>query len=342
MTTDLRLAELAERWATARASERANAQSYLIELCEALDVERPGPAGAGYQFELPIRMVHADGTESTGFADLYKEGSFLLEAKDEEEGRSTDLLLRRAFGQARGYVSHVPGKLPPYILVIDVGRSLTIWDRWSGSYGGYNAGYRIDLTRLADSPADIALLRDIWQNPTARDPASRAEAVTREVAARLAELASALESRGDDQERVARFLMRIVFTMFAEDVGLLDDEPLLKIIEEIGFQAPDQFTDALQQLWRAMDTGGWFGYRKILHFNGHFFRDTEVLPLTAADLRTLHRAAKVDWRDVEPAIFGTLLVRALDPEERHRLGAEYTPRAYVERLVRPTLEDPLR
>src|SRR6185437_12020132 len=44
----------------------------------------------------------------------------------------------------------------------------------------------------------------------------------------------------------------------------------------------------------------------------------------------------------EPSIFGTLLVRALDPEERHRLGAEYTPRAYIERLVEPTVIEPIR
>jgi len=62
MSTELRLAALAERWANAPASERANAQVYLIELCEALGVERPGPAGSGYQFELPIRVVHPDGT----------------------------------------------------------------------------------------------------------------------------------------------------------------------------------------------------------------------------------------------------------------------------------------
>src|SRR5690606_29499851 len=42
------------------------------------------------------------------------------------------------------------------------------------------------------------------------------------------------------------------------------------------------------------------------------------------------------------SIFGTLLVRALDPVERHRLGAEYTPREYIERLVEPTVLEPLR
>jgi hypothetical protein len=53
-------------------------------------------------------------------------------------------------------------------------------------------------------------------------------------------------------------------------------------------------------------------------------------------------AAGTDWSAVEPSIFGTLLTRALDPRERHKLGAEYTPRSYVERLIRPTIIEPLR
>ena len=56
----------------------------------------------------------------------------------------------------------------------------------------------------------------------------------------------------------------------------------------------------------------------------------------------LAEAARADWRHVEPAIFGTLLERALVPSERHKLGAHYTPRAYVERLVLPTVIEPLR
>jgi hypothetical protein len=342
MSAELRLAALAERWTDAPAAERANAQSYLIELCEALGVERPGPAGGGYQFELPIRAVHPDGTESVNFVDLYKQDCFLLEAKDEESGRTNEVLLRKAFGQARSYVSHLPGLIPPYLMVLDVGRTLIVWDRWLGSYGGFNAGHRIDLATLADRPAQIALLRDIWQNPQARNPTRRAEAVTRDVAERLAELATALEGRGLEHERVARFLIRAVFTMFAEDVGLLPEEPFRRSIEQIGFRTPEQFPQAVRRLWQAMDEGGAFGYHQLLRFNGHFFKECDVPPLTSADIRILHHAASADWHDVEPAIFGTLLVRALDPVERHRLGAEFTPRAYVERLVRPTIEEPLR
>lgn len=91
-----------------------------------------------------------------------------------------------------------------------------------------------------------------------------------------------------------------------------------------------------------MDQGKRFGNWKLLRFNGHFFRDAEVLPLTRADVAVLHQAAQADWRQVEPTIFGTLLTRALDPKERHRLGAEYTPREYVERVVRQAVDVPLR
>jgi hypothetical protein len=56
-----------------------------------------------------------------------------------------------------------------------------------------------------------------------------------------------------------------------------------------------------------------------------------VLQINDAQLEYLIDAAKADWAHVEPAIFGTLLERALSVTERHKLGAHYTPRSYVER-----------
>jgi len=67
-----------------------------------------------------------------------------------------------------------------------------------------------------------------------------------------------------------------------------------------------------------------------------------VLPLPKQEIGELLEAAKRDWRQVEPAIFGTLLEQALDPTERRKLGAHYTPRPYVERLVTATVLDPLK
>ena len=93
-----------------------------------------------------------------------------------------------------------------------------------------------------------------------------------------------------------------------------------------------------------MDSGGFSPILRehMLRFNGGLFETVEALSLNAAQYERLCQAAKFEWKDVEPAIFGTLLERALDPGERHKLGAHYTPRAYVERLVIPTVIEPLR
>ena len=137
--------------------------------------------------------------------------------------------------------------------------------------------------------------------------------------------------------------MRVVFSCFAEDVDLLPRDAFRQTVERAGVAGdPDRFARALEALWQAMDAGGMFGYESLLRFNGHFFRDAEALPLTKEEIVLLLEAARADWKDVEPSIFGTLLTRALDAQERHRLGAEYTPRAFIERLVRPTVEEPVR
>ncbi|MGB3917886.1 MAG: DNA methyltransferase [Thiothrix litoralis] len=93
-----------------------------------------------------------------------------------------------------------------------------------------------------------------------------------------------------------------------------------------------------------MDKGGYDNseYVEIKRFNGGLFAGATALALDKAQIELLLKAAKADWRYVEPAIFGTLLERALNPKERHKLGAHYTPRAYVERLVLPTVLAPLR
>jgi hypothetical protein len=337
------LRALRDRWAGVPAAERANAQSYISELCAALGVQAPQPAGSGYEFELPVKLITRDGTETQGFVDCYKSGCFILEAKDVAGGAS-DVALRRAYGQARQYAAHDPsGTAPPYLLVLDVAKTMLVYHRWGGTYQGFAAGHRIDLATLDQRQADIELLRDIWTAPAKRDPRQHAQAVTQEIAAKLAALAAALESRGFEPERVARFLMRVVFSCFAEDVDLLPRDAFRQTVQRAGVEGdPVKFKRALESLWHAMDEGGMFGFESLLRFNGAFFKDAEALPLEKTDIVLVLEAAKADWKDVEPTIFGTLLTRALDPVERHRLGAEYTPRAFIERLVRPTVEEPVR
>jgi SAM-dependent methyltransferase len=142
---------------------------------------------------------------------------------------------------------------------------------------------------------------------------------------------------------VAQFLMRCIFTMFAEDVGLLKEQLFTDTLRDRWLKEPKSFKPGAEALWRAMNEGNDFGfYGKLLRFNGGLFGSATAFDLTAAQLEILLLAARRDWRNVEPAIFGTLLERALETKERSKLGAHYTPRSYVERLVKPVVLEPLR
>ena len=75
------------RWADGEGGqERANYVMFLTELCEMLDVGRPDQASHdattnAYTFERTVTFREPDGSKSPGRIDLYKRGSFVMEAK---------------------------------------------------------------------------------------------------------------------------------------------------------------------------------------------------------------------------------------------------------------------
>ncbi|MDB4949187.1 MAG: hypothetical protein JWM27_1836, partial [Gemmatimonadetes bacterium] len=226
--TSERLRALAERWAHVPAREMANFQMYVTELLVALGLPVPEPGGSGYEFEFPLRSIdRASGKLSAQRIDLYRRGHFVMEGKHADAARSYELVLRAAYQQARSYAYELADDVPPFIMVMDVGRTLLVWRLRGARYEDWTIPLRrIELARLADDEADVEFLRQVWLDPDSLRTERLAAAVTREVADRLAKLAASLEQRGFEQERVARFLMRCVFTMFAEDVGLLPEKSL--------------------------------------------------------------------------------------------------------------------
>ncbi|MDP2417521.1 MAG: type IIL restriction-modification enzyme MmeI [Hydrogenophaga sp.] len=361
-----------QRWHGVAASELATSQSFVIELCALLGVDPPTHE-PHYQFERPITFQHGDGTTSAGRVDCYKRGHFVWESKKLKPGaqaqrtgattKAFDDALLKARTQAENYARALPASegRPPFVVVVDVGHVIELYAEFTRSGATYTPfpdprSHRIRLAQLAD-PAIRARLKALWADPLSLDPSRVSAKVTRAVAAELAELAKSLEAAGHRPEPVAAFLTRCLFSMFAEDVGLLPhiNQPntndstgsfanLLKTYRE----QPATLVQMLKVFWQGMDVGGFNAAiaQDVLRFNGKLFKgagaDGYVLPLTTAQIDGLLRAARANWQEVEPAIFGTLLERALDPTERHALGAHYTPRAYVERLVLPTVVEPLR
>jgi hypothetical protein len=319
-----------------------------------MDAPAPGGAEAG----------------GTGFIDLYKCGCFVLEAKQSKDkvcelptlpgidavsiaqsGAKYDDLMRRAFRQARRYAqSLAQPPWPPFIIVLDVGRAFEIYFDYAGNGRDYRffpdrLSYRIPLSALRDVAVQDRL-RTIWTDPKSIDPRSRSADVTRAVAASLAQVSKDLEEgtrvrsqaattreKAEEIEEAALFLMRILFCMFAEDVGLLPKDKFSEFLRRA--ESNDKlFQNQLGNLWLKM------GQRvenrfadaveeDVKYFNGGLFKDSpRTFQLSAIDIHHLYEAARQNWRNVEPAIFGTLLEQARSAEERAKLGAHYTPRPY--------------
>lgn len=377
LTTDTNAAAHAfiARWQHNTASELATAQSFVIDLCALLGVDKPHPTPEqNYMFERPVTFSHGDGSTSAGRIDCYKHGSFCLEAKKLKTGVHTkgfDDGLLRARTQGEGYARALPAAegRPPFVLAVDVGTVIEVYAEFSCSGGTYipfpdPRSHRIKLAELA-RPEIRQRLRQIWLDPDSLNPARISAEVTREVAQLLAQLAKSLETGSEDAiykpnkplatashtqaapEIIAAYLTRCLFSMFAEDVELLPKEAFIGLLKTHR-NDPATLQQMLRILWANMDTGGFSAAlaKPVLKFNGKLFKNSAAdgysLLLTPAQIDLLIQAAQANWREVEPAIFGTLLERALDPTERHALGAHYTPRAYVERLVLPTVIEPLR
>ncbi|WP_298127164.1 DNA methyltransferase [Brevundimonas sp.] len=368
-----------DRWSKARGgAERANYQMFLSELCAALGLPPPDPASDetatnDYVFERGVKRRESEGTASTLRIDLYKRSCFILEAKQSranqrddqpslfkaDETASTastegrwDVLMRNARRQAEDYAFRLPADhpAPPFIIVCDVGYVFEVYADFSGSgraYGHFpdRKGFRIRLEDLR-RPEIVARLKAIWTDPQSLDPTREAARVTRQIAERLAAVSRRLE-RNHPPEEVAHFLMRCIFTMFAEDVDLLPKGRFTALLTE-QLDSPASFAPMLQALWKSMDaadyeTRFYAGFGTYLrHFNGSLFKEAKAFPMSREEIGELLAASKHDWRYVEPAIFGTLVEQALDPVERRQLGAHYTPRSYVERLVEVTVMEPLR
>lgn len=364
-------------------SEIANCQPFIERLCTHLDLSPPDLAKESneqndYVFERRVAFKHADGSSTSGRIDLYKRNCFILEAKQSSKRKpkkkldadqlallpedakqhklghakqgtaSWDNVMKAARKQAEDYARALPVEhgYPPFLLIVDVGNVIEVFADFSGQGKNYahfpdRQSYRLSMDDLLKDDIQERL-RAIWTDPLSLDPAKKSAEVTRDIADRLAKIAKRLEARHDPKE-VAEFLMRCLFTMFAEDVGLIPDKGFEKLLGEIK-ETPENFVPALESLWKVMDEGGYAPHLNttLKKFNGSLFKTRKALTLEPDEIHELWVASKRDWHDVEPAIFGTLLERALETRERSKLGAHYTPRAYVERLVIPTIIEPLR
>ncbi len=323
--------EFAAKWRGVTTGERASAQSHFGDLCRMLDQPTPtdaDPTGSWYAFEKGAEKLGG----GDGFADVWKEGFFAWEYK----GKRRDL--KAAYLQLVGYKDALEN--PPLLVVSDMER-IEVRTNFTGlSPRTYIV--TLDDLAAADPSEALRILRAVFTEPEALRPTFDWAALTEEAARRFAELAGALHARGHAPQAVAHFLDKLLFCLFAEDTGLLP-KGLLSRLADATRSKPADFAAALGQLFGTMALGGgMFGVERIEWFNGGLFDSADVLTLTAPEIGMLVEIGRLDWGRIEPAIFGTLFERGLDPAQRTQLGAHYTSRDDIWRLVEPVVIRPLR
>ncbi len=318
--------EFIAKWRASGLKERSAAQEHFIDLCRLLGESTPAeadPAGERYCFERGARKD----TGGDGWADVWKRGCFAWEYKGKHAN------LDAAFNQLRQYALALEN--PPLLIVSDMAR-FRIRTAWTNSV---SETHEFALDDLADA-ATRDTLKWAMSDPERLRPGESRQALTERAAATFAELAQSLRDRGHDPQAVAHFVNRLVFCMFAEDIGLLPDSMFTRMLEHAR-RRPDGFADLARDLFGAMATGGRIGFEAVAWFNGGLFDDDAALPLDRAAIDTALRAAALDWSEIDPSILGTLFERGLDPDKRSQLGAHYTDRDKIMRIVEPVIVRPL-
>jgi len=313
------------KWKASTRSERAAAQEQFIDLCHMLGEGTPGddPTGERFAFEKGANKT----TGANGWADVWKAGHFAWEYK----GKGKDL--KAAFAQLQQYAGALGN--PPLLVVSDMQR-FRIHTAWTNTVSKV---YELTLDDLLE-PAGRDTLKAVLSAPERLRPGLTRQALTEQAAENFAALARRLRERGNDAERVAHFVNRLVFCMFAEDVDLLPNKMFQRLLEAC-LPNPGSFERMAHTLFAAMRTGGLVGFEQVEWFNGGLFDDDEALPLDKDDIKAVLDAARLDWAEIDPSIFGTLFERGLDPDKRSQLGAHYTDRDKIMLIIEPVVVRPL-
>jgi type II restriction/modification system DNA methylase subunit YeeA len=346
--------EFIAKWRGTTRTERSAAQEHFLDLCELLGVPKPGDVdqhGTEYTFEKSTRKIG----DTPGFADVWKRHCFAWEYK----GNRRNLV--EAYAQLKQYADALEN--PPLLIVSDM-REIRVHTNFTNAIAQQHVIAPADLISVEARE----LLRNCFLHPERLLPTATRESVTAQAAANFANIAVALR-RQYDERRVAHFINKLVFCLFAEDIDLLPDRIFADLLDEAN-KRPDDFEPMLRDLFRAMaNPNGRFGTAAIPWFNGGLFDDDDVLPLGFPAVQDLMTAARLDWKAIDPTIFGTLFESGLDDKKRAEMaslfdapdpedhaqaqlfttptanrgvGIHYTDEATIMKIIEPVVVMPLR
>lgn len=318
--------EFISKWKSVELKERSASQSHFNDLCRLLGIDEPttaDPKGEWFTFEKGASKTSG----GEGWADVWRKDCFAWEYKGKRKN------LDAAFDQLLRY--SVALDHPPLLIVSDMDQIL-IHTNWTNTV---QKVYALTLDDLLEG-GKRDLLKNAFVDPERLKPAKTRQVLTEDAAKKFSTIAQRLRDRKHDAHTVAHFVNRLVFCLFAEDVGLLPNKMFERLLGHCHAN-PGDFEAHAKTLFAAMKSGGMVGFERIDWFNGGLFDDDTALPLEKGDIAELQAAAAMDWSDIDPSILGTLFERGLDPAKRSQLGAHYTDRDKIMQIVDPVIVRPL-
>ena len=271
---------------------------------------------------------------SSGFIDLFWPGVLLIEQKS--SGRN----LTDAYEQAGDYFDVLNEKEHPrYILVSDF-QNFQLHD--------LDEGKQTDF-KLSDLPVHIEKFGFIIgvERKTFRDQ----DPANIKAAELVGRLHDALKEAGYQGHDLERFLVRIVFCLFADDTGIFEPRDIfLDFIETRTREDGSDLGPMLTQLFQILDTPD--DKRSLMldedlanfpYVNGDLFREPLRIPSFNKAMRErLLEACYFDWSNISPAIFGALFQSVMEPAKRRAQGAHYTTEKNILKVIEPLFLDDLR
>ena len=327
----LTAAQFVKKWSKIQLKERTTAQSHFNDICALVGHKTPleaDPKGEFFTFEADTEKPEGE----RGWADAWYGNRFIWEYKGPNKS------LEKAYQQLLLYKDSLGN--PPLLITSDT-HQIKIHTNFNNTV---KKTYVITLDDIADGKG-VELLRRAFNDPASFKPAETPEQVTSASAKQFVQVANLLqryEEKKLDPERLAHFIVRLLFCLFAEDLGLLPENAFTQLVKQNLPQ--EQFRQSLKSLFATMRTGGMFGFIRIPHFNGGLF-DDDFVPDELPDIvPSLRDVSSQDWASIDPSIFGTLFEQILDEDKRKRaqLGAHYTSKDDILLVIEPVLMQPLR
>lgn len=330
-----RCARFVVDWKDEPGEERQQAQGFVRDLLRAFGIRRTKAA-------LYERRAKRTSTGGQGYIDALIPGLCLIEMKS--RGRD----LGKAEDQALDYIDDLPDvEQPRWVVTSDFAR-IRVLDL--GADPDEKGDLPVHEFTLEDLPREAERLSFLAGYQTRSFGSKEQEKASIKAAQLMATLYEALEGSGYSDHEASVFLVRTLFSLYADDAGMWERDLFYEFLETRTSADGTDLGPKLAQLYQVMNQPTDRRpsnldelMARFPYVNGGVFAEPLMIPTFDHEMRDLLlEACAFNWSAISPAIFGSLFQAVKSPEARRSLGEHYTTETNILKTINPLFMDELR